>query len=718
MNKLIISSVEFKNFLSYGDYETQVRLEDSGPVLIVGDKSENGSRDFGNSNGAGKSTITTAILWCLFGRTFNKAKPGDKVVNWYTGKNCYVTIRTADGWKITRTRKSDNDNELAINYNGEDKTLSTPTNTQKFLDRQFGLDFDIFTSSMFFGQFSAPFLGLGDQKRKAALERLLNLDKLNLWSLISKDKAKKSESAIGKCTIKINGYESELAKHQEHKDAMEKLADDYEKVKAGKLAQLRKNVNLKEKERDSIIVPDVDRLRIRWDAINKIHEKLKDYETRRNTTSNQIAQLKSSIQRNIQTIEKHQDQLKGFESYDIDSIRLQNAENNKNDDERARIKSVIDNLRRNLIMRQATKDAKLSSITEWESQSGKICPNCKQNIDPDHTSHICDPIQKEINEISEQIERLNREIDEWNEKFGQIAENIRLISVEEAIKINSSSTMMKEEVNRMKSENEASIETIDKLSSEVSSINVLISKVGEQIQKSIPDMTIDEALEIKHSRKLVENEILELNNKINELNRENNPHEASLNLIKNQIKSTTDNMNKAIEARDRLQLLYSHLTYIQSAYGDRKKIKKFILTNLIPSLNQRVQYYLESFECDFGIEFTPTLSILPSKWDYEFCSGGEQKRIDMAIMFALYDLYVDMYGQQCNVMVLDEVDGRLDSTGIESFISIIMNDFCKKDGIHPDTIMVISHRQEMLDVFPSKLLVRMEEGFSFIEPII
>ena len=718
MNKLIISEIEFKNFLSYGDYDTKIRLDDSGPVLIVGDKSEDGSKDFGNSNGAGKSTVTTAIIWCLFGRTFNKNKPGDKIVNWYTGRDCSVKIKTTDGWEITRTRKKDDDNELMVSHDSEDKTLSTPTNTQKFLDRHFGLDFDIFTSSLFFGQFSAPFLGLGDQKRKAALERLLNLDKLNLWSSISKEKAGKSEAAIEKCTIKIDSYEAELTRHRAHKDATKKLVDEYEATKASRLNKLRDETEKKEKHRDSVIVPDVERLKTRWDAINKILEKLKDYETKRDTALQQITQLKASIQRNTITIEKHRDQLDGFKDYDIESLRLQDAENNKNDDERERVRAVIDNLKRKLITNQAINDSKLSSIEEWESQSGKICPNCKQSINPDHTDHICEPIQKEIHDISAQIEELKGEIDKWAKKFDVIAKNVNLISVEEAIRINSSSAVMKEEVNRMKSENTSSFTTVDKLGSEVSSINTLIDKVGEQTQKSTPGMTVDTALEIKHSRELIEGEIASFCDKIRDLEQEKNPHEASLLLAEGQIESTTANISKANEARNRLQLLYTHLSYIQSAYNDRKKIKKFILTNLIPSLNQRIQYYLESFECDFGIEFTPTLSILPSKWDHDFCSGGEQKRIDMSIMFALYDLYVDMYGQQCNVMVLDEIDGRLDSTGIESFISIIMNDFCKKDGAHPDTIIVISHRPEMLDVFPSKLLVRMREGFSFIESII
>ena len=89
-------------------------------------------------------------------------------------------------------------------------------------------------------------------------------------------------------------------------------------------------------------------------------------------------------------------------------------------------------------------------------------------------------------------------------------------------------------------------------------------------------------------------------------------------------------------------------------------------------------------------------------------------------MFGLYDLYIHMYGQQCSMMVLDEVDSRLDADGIESFIDIIYNDFYDKSDSRPkpDTILVISHRPEMLDAFPTKIVVEKRDGFSFIESVI
>ena len=96
-------------------------------------------------------------------------------------------------------------------------------------------------------------------------------------------------------------------------------------------------------------------------------------------------------------------------------------------------------------------------------------------------------------------------------------------------------------------------------------------------------------------------------------------------------------------------------------------------------------------------------------WGYEFESGGERKRTDVAFMFAMFDFHEEMYGRQCNILVLDEVDGRLDDDGIDSLIGIIKNDLASK----VESIMVISHRNMMHDIFPREIRVKRAgaEGF-------
>ena len=114
---LELKSVKFQNFRSFGDYPTTIQLDALGPCLISGHK--NGDADYseGNnkdSNGSGKTTCVEAIAWCLFGRTSRRAQPGDKIINWFTGKDCIVELTFKNGDILRRTRNLDGHSDLLL----------------------------------------------------------------------------------------------------------------------------------------------------------------------------------------------------------------------------------------------------------------------------------------------------------------------------------------------------------------------------------------------------------------------------------------------------------------------------------------------------------------------------------------------------------------------------------------------------------------------------
>jgi len=719
MNKLSITEVEFRNFLSYGDYITKIKLDGLGPTLIVGDRSD-GPKDLGKSNGAGKSSITAAILWALFGRTFSLGKPGDKVVNWSVGKNCCVTIRTADGWEITRTRKMEGRNELSIEKDGEDRTLSTPTNTQRFLNDHFGLDFDIFTSSVFFGQFSKPFLEMSDAKRRAALERLLNLDKLNVWASVAKEKTDKIDIQLSKCAGKITSQNDELGRLRGQKADIEHLIKEFDAEKAFAIKRGEDSIAEKQAELDAIVIPDIDKLKSRWEAIKKIIDRLAQYEDKKRRLQSSIENLRGMEDTNESSRLVMESQLKQAKSYDLIELETTHKRNDETRHRKSELESDFNKLKRELSEKQVELEHHLSRIEKWEKESGKICYNCEQEITTEHVANQCEPIRSKIAELENSIVGISGHIEELEKSIDELPEIISVVSIEDAKNINAATESIRNEINKLNDAQGNCTSEIKEIEKEIKSIERLVDRVQEQMKSAIPDTTLDEALALESKRTLVEQEISNLNANLSKQKDEANPHQKSLDLIESQIKRVEALLTETEKAKIKLYALYSHLSYIKSAYKDRNKIKSFILLNLIPILNRRIQYYLEAFNCDFAMEFTPSLSVLPSKWDYSLCSGGERKRIDMAMMFGLYDLYIHMYGQQCSLMVLDEVDGRLDAEGIESFIDIIYNDFHDNSDTkpRPGTILVISHRPEMLDAFPTKIMVKKREGFSFIESIV
>jgi DNA repair exonuclease SbcCD ATPase subunit len=191
---------------------------------------------------------------------------------------------------------------------------------------------------------------------------------------------------------------------------------------------------------------------------------------------------------------------------------------------------------------------------------------------------------------------------------------------------------------------------------------------------------------------------------------EENPHAAIIESTTNAIKKHRDTIPKIEQEIEQETYLNRHYWYIYKAYHDRTKIKSFVFQDHVPFINSRLRHYLDVFGLDVQIELTPALGITSNMWGYEFESGGEKKRTDVAFMLAMFDFHQQMYGRQCNLLVLDEVDGRLDDDGIDSLINIIKNDLAPR----VDTVLIISHRNMMRDTFPRELHVTRTNRFSQI----
>lgn len=76
-------------------------------------------------------------------------------------------------------------------------------------------------------------------------------------------------------------------------------------------------------------------------------------------------------------------------------------------------------------------------------------------------------------------------------------------------------------------------------------------------------------------------------------------------------------------------------------------------------------------------------------WGYKACSGGQKRRIDLALLLALAEVSAGAFGRAPGTLWADEMFDWLDAQGIEE-ASYILNDLAEERPI-----VVISHRPEM-----------------------
>ncbi len=740
-----IKSIEWQNFLGYGDYPTKIdNLDSMGPVLVCGSLEESD----GKSNGAGKSSIISAILWCLFGRTVKRSSPGDNVVNWYVGKDCVVEIKTTDGWTIRRTRKFKGHDDLLVYSGDKDESRGTNKDAQKFILKNFHLDYDIFVSSVFFMQSAGSFLEMGDAKRKEALERLLGIDKLNVWSEVAKEKGDKVEANVADIRKDIERLERDIERYRSSGEENRKNAESFERNRADKIALLQTEIDSCKQKIEQMDQKKIESLVGAWEEWASLEESVVEMDRKLRYEDGERVRLSHAIEMASESkktamevlsqipsdeeIERLAVQYRSFESERL-SIRA------KRDGRIKKERVLSEKVSERLIAEKDAEKYRVQAITLANSikdivdPSGGKCQTCGQSVSSDETERQChqnkmrrDKIKAEslkfaekVSEMKSVMDSLDAEIDdikasisadEWTEE--RVAQEIAAITPKFTLADLEAKRRSRTDRSSAIAKYEREIEHGQKNLAEIQKVIADLEKVMEfkrsEMVKKKPPVPRDEILAMIRDLEAQRGKMRDREKQKSEESARPNPYADVANgefLRADKAQGEMD--NKKTKVQSSIETL-THYQYIQKAYGDRRKIKSMIIGELIPYFNQRIQYYLSAFEIDLDLEFTQSLGFQTEKWPFDFCSGGEQKRISVAIMFAMHDLWLAIYGRQCNVMALDEVDTALDESGASAFVNIINNDFAekKKERPTPDTIFIISHRNDMVDAFPKKMMIR------------
>jgi DNA repair exonuclease SbcCD ATPase subunit len=741
-----IDTIEIRNFLGFADYVTKLSLNKYlGIASIIGkyDEDEFTVVDDEKRIGAGKSSISEAIVWCLFGHLTYLEKPADAVINWHTGKNCFVRIITTDGYEIIRTRRMVGSNELVIIKDGEDLTRSTTTPSQDFLNNTFKIDYRSFVTSVIFGQFNEGFLSVSDAKRRSIFERFIKITSFNSIAATAKEKVTKLNEDISVLESKIDGLNSSkksleteieglVVKIKEFDDGKVVKIDGVKNALMVKKADIdKKIVEVKSKiasvneQIKNFIMSDVDDIKSQWSK----YEQIKAENDKNILKKSELNQLKSKFEIKLNNvINDIKNSTTELNSYSIvDEVELAkswtkfNLASGKLPELRADLDKV------NSSMRDLKYDAKklkddienITNIKEFQ-----VCPKCLHNITEEHVCSI-------INDKSSKVKLLDPQIVDLDSRKTKLSEAItKLESVDEP---EMTVEKLKDNIAKV-TELNSKIEILNaskiKITAGIKDIDNQIKSI-EVIDNKKPEMTIEDAkdqlVEYNSLKKDVDskdaeivklnsdfkNAILETQTKINEIKNSENPYSTLVSNKKSQVNDFSLEIAKQQEELSKQRKIKVHVDYIRDSYYNKKKMRAFWISEIVPTFNKFIKYYFNLFEIEDKVEFDEFLNVKVDRWGYKTHSGGEKKRIDLSIMFALNDLHVSVFGPQCNLMVLDEVDGRIDPFTTNRLIALLNDDMIKR-GNGLTNIFVISHKEKMKDRFPNQIIVKNKGGNSYI----
>jgi DNA repair exonuclease SbcCD ATPase subunit len=165
------------------------------------------------------------------------------------------------------------------------------------------------------------------------------------------------------------------------------------------------------------------------------------------------------------------------------------------------------------------------------------------------------------------------------------------------------------------------------------------------------------------------------------------------------------------------------------AYGNQG-IKSVLLDSVTPFLNERCNYYLtklagNSIEVTFNTQqevksgankgqkkdkFKVDVDNKNGDEGYDGNSGGEKRRVDIAINMALQDLVLSRTSKKLDLIVYDECFEGLDGIGCENVIQLL-----KEKASQCGTIMVITHNDSLKQLFSKSVRMIKSAGKTAIE---
>ncbi len=161
------------------------------------------------------------------------------------------------------------------------------------------------------------------------------------------------------------------------------------------------------------------------------------------------------------------------------------------------------------------------------------------------------------------------------------------------------------------------------------------------------------------------------------------------------LRSTVNELNK------KLEILHAS-KFILSEEG----IRSFIVKKILKVLNSKLNMYLVKLDantrCEFNEYFEETLwDISGNERSYYNFSSGEQRRIDLAILFAFQDIRRLQADVCMNISIYDELlDSSLDRKGAELVLFLLK----ERADKNKECVYIVSHRKEAQSSYTNRVI--------------
>ena len=259
---MIISEISIKGFKSFGNNTQTIKLNtEKGEIILLQ-----------GSNGAGKSSFISAIDFVLYGKCKGMKK------KWATlstlpnriNNELQNSIKFISGGTEVEVIRSMNPNSLKLIENGIENDRAGKANLDDKIEEYIGMDIETFKSfiSMSINDFK-NFISLSNDEKQLLLDKLFNLEVINILNQILKDIVKSNknmmvryDSEIYTLDDSINSIRNSIDKaiEKEKQNVQNEISDIKLKIESRKEEyQSLKDKTEKIKEKDTFLKSEMDK---------------------------------------------------------------------------------------------------------------------------------------------------------------------------------------------------------------------------------------------------------------------------------------------------------------------------------------------------------------------------------------------------------------------------------------------------------------------------
>ena len=755
--------MEFKRllmqrFLAVGNKPVEVIFNGEGGINhIRGLNHDVMGRNGGpTSNGSGKSNFVEGVLFGLYGRTLRSLNQGD-IVNTHCEGECRVELEF-DNVRINRTL---NPTSCEFYIDGVDQSMATIPETNKKIKNFLDVSFETMCNILIFGQHNMiSFLDAKEGEKREIIENLLNLKEYHIYEEKARKLVRETQTGLKVSTEKHEILSKHLLEQQKLLAEQNELLNEFRE----KIKEEIEDINDRLSK-----VPDIDQLRKDWEKYNSyikkrdqldkqktdclmdldvVNKEIAAFEKGKNDELNgkqnlldSLSQINTKIhqlsQRKNDLIAGLQEKTDKASAIDNDIVSLDVEQNQGIRDIPTTINEI--NASYNVAIAEIKRiNTKIENIANKELTANETCPTCFGTIDPNNAAKAIQHLDEEKKKYTKQANDFKTKSAAENDRVSLEVDKVKSSYQSKKLELQKSKAIIQSEVEASRKQIQEQYDTTyNKLSkkkleieSEISEFNnsieekykVLLDPKNTQkdgllatqgnITKEMRSLgvVVKPAIEMEDIGRIKEaKEADEKLLKKKQTEFASNPYGNIINSLTENIEESESNLEKAKDDITDKEKMLPYLSFWSEAFG-KEGIKSFIIDQIIPTLNEQIEYWMQLvYHGAITVKFDKLLNVSmvnnASKHEMIFGqgSGGERKRIDIAIMLAFRQIMKMSTGRNPNIVFLDECMENIDEDGVYKFYDAIV------DMSKTDQVFVITHNLALQNCLQGANIINVEK---------